>query len=96
MFGGPHWADMTLARQNEVREQALPYIVAGTRALHELGYHKPRTIGTEEELEALPEGAVLVAEWATYQRVLGDWVGLGGPARTTVELPATVVWEPTA
>lgn len=99
--GGQLWEMFSPGKKNEVREKALPFIFHGTKALAELGWQRPRTITTEEELAPLPNGTVLMGSWATYQRVglpgcPGEWVTLGGPAAVDVELPATVIYEPAA
>jgi hypothetical protein len=99
--GGLTWDDLSAGRKNEVREKALPFIFHGTKALAELGWQRPRTITTEEELASLPDGAIVVSAWATYQLVgppfhTKEWVTLGGPAAVNVELPATLVYEPAA
>lgn len=70
------------------------------------GYTKPRTITTPEELEALPHGSVVmdvngdVARKLAYgwhvlvtESAFDAW--LYGPAEG-VDLPATVLYEPTA
>lgn len=60
------------------------------------GYHKPRTITTVEERDALAEGSVVAGDWATHQLILGTWVTFGSPTTSQPELPATVLWEPEA
>ncbi|MGO4143695.1 hypothetical protein AB4Y77_01305 [Paenarthrobacter sp. YAF11_1] len=51
--GGPAWNDLTASQKNNVREQALPFIFHGTKALADLGYWKSPTITTAEELKDL-------------------------------------------
>lgn len=69
------------------------------------GYRKPRTVTTDEELDALPEGTVVLSE--TYRHFVDEWqVSLqrwsdgawhrGGRAASTHPdnfLPATVIYE---
>ena len=57
--GSTQWDDMTAGQKNLVRETALPFIYHGTKALAELGYQKPRTIRTLDELEALKLPAII-------------------------------------
>jgi hypothetical protein len=69
------------------------------------GYHKPRTIATAEELDALPEDSVVLDDTrASHQRLPFEyrltkeplWAGFSDEPYTTdwIELPATVLWEP--
>lgn len=57
------------------------------------GWSRPRVVTTVEELDALPGGSIVAADWATHQKVLGTWVTFGGPGTTTPDLPATVLFE---
>ena len=71
------------------------------------GYRKPRTITTAEELDALPEGTVVLSESyhsgvdgmaLSFQRWYdGDWHrgGRSGSTHPDNFLPATVLYEPT-
>lgn len=42
----PSFRELSLIRQNEIREQALPFIYHGTKALHELGFRRTEGKGT--------------------------------------------------
>ena len=57
--GTPAWDELTPGQKNGVRESALPFIFHGTKALATLGYRKPRTITTIEEVDSLPAGSVV-------------------------------------
>ena len=70
------------------------HTMAAADAILDAGYRKPRTITTVEELDALPEGSIVMADWATHQRILGQWATFGSPATSQPELPATVIHEP--
>lgn len=70
------------------------------------GYRKPRTITTPEELDALPEGSVLLdPDGDVGRKVLGGWTTTvmeddGSMWLTSnqedMELPAIVLYEPEA
>lgn len=51
--GGPTWDKLNAAQKNAVREQALPFIFHGTKALADLGFWKTPTITTAKELRDL-------------------------------------------
>lgn len=57
--GGTQWKDLTAGQKNLVRETALPFLFHGTKALADLGYVKPRTITTADELDALKLPAII-------------------------------------
>ena len=59
-------------------------------AVEAMGYRKPRTIITAEELDALPVGAILLdRDGADHRKYRGGW-------RVTItDLPATLIHEPT-
>ncbi len=60
------------------------------------GYRKPRTITTAEELDALPDDAVVLDDMDGPLTKMGDW--WHSPAdemrSAQVILPTTVLWEP--
>ena len=65
------------------------------------GYRKPRTITTEDELDALPKGSVLLSHlggvWTKYydHYLEGDnWEAKGSSHIHADDLPATVLHEP--
>jgi hypothetical protein len=96
--GTPDWAALDAGAKNRVREAALPFIFHGTKALAGLGYRKPRTITTPEELDALPENTVIRdAEPATMQFMGGKWWSVGSSLAwdaDTIDFPAVVLYEP--
>ena len=105
--GGDTWDDMHPSIKNTIRENALPFIYHGTKALAELGYPKPRVIYTPEEANALPDraailtpGQIIFRKWENYyaqgkhawERELGQMV----PAELLSaegHFPATVLHE---
>jgi len=66
------------------------------------GYSKPRTIETVEELDALPDGAIILEPHGTPTRAVKRQDGknwwIDGPdamsASALIPLPATVLYEP--
>jgi hypothetical protein len=108
--GGPAWSELDRATQNAIREQALPFIYHGTKALDELGYRKLRLIATEDELGALPFGSVVretdgtVLEFVRElgyvcngeHRYVGTWYSTGSevPWDNPPSLPVTVLDSP--
>lgn len=76
--------------------------------LHNLGYRKPRTVTTVEELDALGHGAVIRSEhrhyWVAHKEdgmgANQGWAVAGGGPITSRELaswlPATVLHDPAA
>jgi hypothetical protein len=98
IHGGSTWDEMDPATKNNYREAALPFILHGTKELASLGYRKPRTITTREEVEALWDGSVVsdsagdVSEkrgglWCSYETApMSD-------SRLAKYLPATVLHE---
>lgn len=97
---GTMWDEVSHVTKNSYREQVLSIIFHGTKALHELGWAKNRTIYTIGELSGLAEGAVFRASTGavfeikgghivctdsqTWWSPLADW------------LPVTVLHEPEA
>jgi hypothetical protein len=70
-------------------------------ALIEAGYRKPRTITTAEELDALPNGSVLIDSAGDVAQLRGGlWCGYEtspmSPSRQAKYIPATVLHEPDA
>jgi hypothetical protein len=95
---------MDAMTQNNAREAALPFIFHGTKALAELGYRKPRIISSHEELDTLPQDAVVRdAEGFVFDRdrIITPphplrWHPAGVAADVdseVIELPATVLHE---
>lgn len=59
------------------------------------GFHRNRTIETEEELEALPDGSIVRDSWGiTLTKDYESWYRTLADDPDEVELPATVLWEP--
>lgn len=94
------YADLDRAKQNELREEALPYIFHGTQALADLGFRKPRTVGSIKELDTLPAATVVMsANGAYFGKTHADasyWnrIGAEGPFHPGwIKLPATVLHE---
>ena len=58
-IGAPDWEHVDAASKNIIREHALPFIFHGTKALEELGYRRPRTVISIEELDALPAESIV-------------------------------------
>ena len=93
------WCDLHPASKNTYREQVLPVIFHGTKALQDLGYRKPSTITTIEELDALPDGSAVLDGVVCVKRADGYWnfSDLAGVyASASITLPATVLHEPEA
>lgn len=69
-------------------------------AIRNLGYRKPRTITTVEELDALAEGSVIIDSDPTpCEKINGHWFMPGSEMRcgdAKVNFPATVLHEPEA
>lgn len=63
--GGDTWDDMHPSIKNAIRENALPFIYHGTKALEELGYTKPRIIMTAADLDALKFESVVLDAYGT-------------------------------
>lgn len=71
-----------------VREVATRMVAAGWRP-------PARTIETEEELEALPEGTVIRHAYGeVFEKSGDDWFSTSEYWPVHVQLPATVLWEP--
>ncbi|WP_285240084.1 hypothetical protein [Pseudarthrobacter sp. MEB009] len=72
-----------------------------TDAVLAAGYSKPRTISTVEELDALPEGSIILdgEPDALLKTSMGNWRSLMDPESSYgskyIILPATVIHEPT-
>jgi hypothetical protein len=102
IHGGSTWDEMDPATKNNYREAALPFILHGTRELSTLGYSKPRTITTAEELDALPVGSVILdgSGLSLHKNEFTGWVASNGAKNIGAEmllreaLPATVLYEP--
>jgi hypothetical protein len=77
-----------------------PKVEALADELLAAGYTKTRTITTPAELDALPEGSVIISHIVSgvaYQRSGGQWTRPGRYAPLTPAyfiLPATVIHEP--
>lgn len=101
--GGDTWDDMHPSIKNTIRENALPFIYHGTKALEELGYTKPRMAMTAADLDALPaKSAILDSEgtpWVGDGDTVEPWASVcedpfGGPIwkdSRDIALPATVL-----
>jgi hypothetical protein len=106
LHGLPEFSLLDRAKQNEIREAALPFIFHGTKALKELGYQKPRLIITTEELTALPPGVVVHERkyemiWEKQSDGEGGtfWLFPGDNREykdSDIELPVIVLSEPSA
>lgn len=77
----------------------MQYVYDMADAILAAGYSRPRTVSTVAELDALPEGAVILAESTgdSYQKNHEDeWFIWGGGGRDAadVDLPASVLYEP--
>lgn len=105
--GGPVFADLPNPIRNSIREAALPYVFHATKALADLGYTKPRLIVTEEELDTLPNGTVVLSDVYTsnhgqpisFQRWEDGYWHRGARSGSTHPdnfLPVTVIHEVTA
>lgn len=99
------WEEVSRIEQNVRREQYLPVIFHGTKALYDLGYRKPRTITTHTEVVRLPRGSVLYDNSEITWLLMPDgeggqfWLMAGDTEEYTgmdIELPATVLREPSA
>ena len=79
--GGPTWDKLNAAQKNAVREQALPFIFHGTRALADLGFWKTPTIATSTELQDLYDSdrnvVVMDDEGLILQNLAGGWKSPG-------------------
>jgi len=69
-------------------------------AVEAMGYRKPRTITTREELEALPQGSIVLDATGDVTRLRGgSWYTYETEPMTHTRmsryLPATVLHEPT-
>lgn len=101
--GGPAWEELEAGTKNNVREAALPFIFHGSKALEELGFQRPRTVVTIEELDALPARSAILDQNGTPWVGDGDkvepWASVcedpyGGPIWKNIrdiDLPATVL-----
>ena len=104
IHGGPGWILLDPADKNAIREAALPFIFHGTKTLADLGYRKPRTITTAEELDALPAGSVVLdpAGLSLHKNAFTGWCASNGTKSIPLDmlqheaLPATVLNEPEA
>jgi hypothetical protein len=106
----PQWTDLPFGgRDGFVKLDAnAAHAIAGV--LIELGYSKPRTITTVEELDALPEKSVIrdadgsvyeaFEAWNRDESSYGiQWLETGTSWRAEmaeIALPATVLYEPSA
>lgn len=90
------WTDL------EQAEAGASYAHRIANGLIAAGYRKPRTITTVEELDALPEGSVILTnggEDSAQKDGEGEWYLWGGDFGLDSEdthLPAIVLWEPEA
>lgn len=79
--GGPTWEQLTASQKNNVREQALPFIFHGTKALADLGFWKSPTITTAKELEDLYNSdrnvVVMDDDGLVLQNLAGGWKSPG-------------------
>lgn len=79
--GGPTWDKLSPAQKNTVREQALPFIFHGTKALADLGYWKSPTITTAEELRNLYNSdrnvVIMDDHGLVLQNLAGGWKSPG-------------------
>lgn len=79
--GGPTWDKLTPDQKNTVREQALPFIFHGTKALADLGFWKSPTITTSDELEQLYTSdrtvVVMDEDGLILQNLAGGWKSPG-------------------
>lgn len=80
-------------------EHNLTYHRSTAKDLLAAGYYRPRTITTLDELDALPDGAVILDEDNDVSRRRGGlWCGHETAALTSVRmakfLPAAVLLEP--
>lgn len=80
------------AAEWEIRRAQYAYEIAD--GLLTAGYRKPRTITTAEELDALPDRAVILSRFKDgipmHSTMRGDSEFAGNV------LPATILWEPTS
>lgn len=63
------------------------------------GYHKPRTISSRDELDSLPAGSIVLDDNGDAELKVNtpqSWLELraDGALEDSVNLPATVLWEP--
>ena len=85
-----------LHTDNALQVQAHHYKVMASAALA-AGFRRPRTITTQEELDAAPIGAVIrdAGDWVLEKATKSTWFNPGDEiAANTAQLPAVVLWEP--
>ncbi|MCW3766450.1 hypothetical protein OCL88_08185 [Paenarthrobacter sp. PAE-2] len=79
--GGPTWDKLAADQKNSIREQALPFIFHGTKALADLGFWKNPTITTADELQKLYDCdrnvVVMDDEGLILQNLAGGWKSPG-------------------
>ena len=93
--GTPTWDELNPGQKNGIRESALPFIFHGTKALAGLGYRKPRTITTADEVRELRNGAVVTTIFGDASTIW-DRVRNGRPGTYDFLVksgPATVLHE---
>lgn len=88
--GTPTWDQLSAMEKNTVREQALPFIFHGTKALADLGYWKSPTITTAKELDDLlicdRNVVVMDDDGVILQNLAGGWAHPGGVRFMTSDL----------
>ena len=88
------------AREELAKLISSRHTMAAVDAILAAGYRKPRTITTREELEALPQGSIVLDATGDVTRLRGgSWYTYETEPMTHTRmsryLPATVLYEPT-